>query len=256
MLADLLLSTQNNFQKFITWTSMRNFHNYLFLIMLGTLTPLSSMLAYADKSKQLPVSAYGHLPKFSQIELSPNGKKLAMLNNIQGSLFLTVLDLKTGNQKHILKSDNVKVTLNWHAWANDDVILFSAGYTSRQRTIKYTETRLYKYDLTSNKEMRLVVKPSANKKEISAQFQDNIISFLPEKPNKILMAIGYDKPNHPSVYEVNIKTNKRKRVRKYKSNIDDWYADQQGLVRIAYGVNDTRVLYRLYDANGKKQRDL
>ena len=79
MLADLLLSTQNNFLKFITWTSMRNFHNYLLLIVLGTLTSLLPMLAYADKSKELPVSAYGYLPKFSQIELSPNGKKLAMV---------------------------------------------------------------------------------------------------------------------------------------------------------------------------------
>jgi dipeptidyl aminopeptidase/acylaminoacyl peptidase len=224
--------------------------------LLFTLIIATSSLSYASTSKELPISAYGNLPAFSQIELSPNGENLAVIRNNNGSLVLTVINLNTGKQKYLLQADNLDVTLNWHTWASNDVILFSAGYTSKTRTIKYTETRLYKYDLSLNDKMRLVVKPRTSRNELYAQFQDTIISSLPNKPNKILMSIAYDRANLPSVYEVNLKTNKRKRIKTAKSDIHHWYADQQGNVRIAQGQDETKVFYRLYDTNGKKQRDL
>ncbi|WP_249118530.1 S9 family peptidase [Pseudoalteromonas sp. NEC-BIFX-2020_015] len=104
--------------------------------------------------------------------------------------------------------------------------------------------------------MSLVVKPRFSRGERTAQFQDNIISFLPEKENKILMAIDYDNANYPSVYEVDVRTGNKRRVKKFKSYIKDWIADQQGQIRIGYGLNGTRIFYRLYNSNGKIERDL
>ncbi len=229
--------------------------NVLATLLFSLLTTLSTQ-SYANANKELPISTYGNLPLFSQLELSPNGKNLAVVRNIKGELVLTVINLKTREQKNLLKADNLDVKLNWHTWASDDVIIFSAGYTSKNRTIKYTETRLFKYDLSLNDKMQLVVKPRKSRNEIYAQFQDSIISFLPEQPNKILMSIAYDRANLPSVYEVNLKTNKRKRIQSARTNIQHWYADQQGKVRIAQGKDETQIFYQLYDTKGNKQRDL
>ncbi len=229
--------------------------NVLATLLFSLITTLSTQ-SYANANKELPISTYGNLPLFSQLELSPNGKSLAVVRNIKGELVLTVINLKTREQKNLLKADNLDVKLNWHTWASDDVIIFSAGYTSKNRTIKYTETRLFKYDLSLNDKMQLVVKPRKSRNEIYAQFQDSIISFLPEQPNKILMSIAYDRANLPSVYEVNLKTNKRKRIQSARTNIQHWYADQQGKVRIAQGKDETQIFYQLYDTKGNKQRDL
>jgi dipeptidyl aminopeptidase/acylaminoacyl peptidase len=230
--------------------------SFLLFLTLTLLTYSSSALSYSQGAQVLPISAYGDLPQYNQVKLSPNGKNLALLKNINGSLFLIVVDIKTGAQQHILQSDNLKITLNWYTWANNDVLLFSAGYSSRQGSVKYTETRLYKHDLTSDEGMSLVVKPRVSRKENLAQFQDNIISLLPNEPDSILMAIDYDKANSPSVYKINLKTKQRLRIKKYKSYITDWYSDQQGKIRVALGKDETRIFYRLYDKNGEIVRDL
>ena len=228
----------------------------IFSILLFSLTITISSFSYASVSKELPISVYGNLPAFSQLQLSPNGKNLAAIKNIDGSLVLTVINLKTREQQYLLQADNIDVTLNWHTWASDDVILFSAGYTSKNYKIKYTETRLYKYDLSLKNGIQLAVEPRLSRDELQTPFQDNIISFLPDQPNKILMSIAYDRLNLPSVYEVNLKTNKRKRIKRSKSKITAWYADQQGKIRIGGGLDKKNIFYRLYDSDGSWLRDL
>lgn len=204
----------------------------------------------------LPISAYGDLPDTSRVSLSPDGKNLAMLKNSSGTLVLVIYNFETGETKYLLKADNISVILNWYTWANNDVILISTGYTSKQRDIKYTQTRLSRYDLSSDEGLTYLVKPNKGRREKNAQFQDNIISFLPDKPDKILVSIGYDVVNSPSVYEVDVRTQKRSRVRKNKSYVEDWFADQQGNIRIGYHRNETKIYYRLYDQAGRKIRDL
>lgn len=165
-------------------------------------------------------------------------------------------NFKTGDKRFLLKADNIDVVLSWYAWANDEVLLVSASYPTRQGSTKYTSTRLHKYDLTETDGLELLVKSNVRTNEHFAQFQDNVISFLPEQPDKILMAIDYDLANKPSLYEVNVRTNKRKRIKKAKSYSIDWFADQQGHARISYGRDETKIFYKLYDNDGNVIRDL
>jgi len=79
---------------------------------------------------------------------------------------------------------------------------------------------------------------------------------MPDEKDKILMAISFDKQNKPSLYEVNIRTKRRTRIKKAKGYIEGWTGDQQGRARISYNRNDTKVFYRLFNINGEKERDL
>lgn len=234
--------------------------NLKYFALLFTLTSLLSLPTYSyaklANAAPLPIAVYSSLPDTSQVQLSPDGNALAMIKNLDGTLVLMTYNLETGEKQYLLKADNIAVTLSWYAWANSDVLLVSAAYTSRTMNTKYTETRLYKYDLTTDEGLTRLVKPKNLKKEVNAQFQDNVISFLPEKPNKILMAIAFEKVNYPSVYEVDVRTKKRRRIKKFKSHTVDWFADQQGQIRIAYRQDETKIFYRLYDKNGEKKRDL
>ena len=230
---------------------------FLHTIILAFILTISAV-TLADESKvtPLPISTYGSLPETSQVRLSPSGEKIAMLKNIEGTLVLMTYNFKTKVKRHLLQADNIDVVLNWYAWANDDVLLISAAYPTRQGTTKYTSTRLHKFDLTKNDGLKRLVKSKPSKRERAAQFQDNIISFLPKQPDKILMAIDYDIANKPSLYEVNVRTNIRKRIKKFKSYAINWFADQQGNARISYGIDDTKIYYKLFDYEGNLIRDL
>ena len=222
-----------------------------FLLIISPITFASEM-----KLEPLPISTYGSLPETSQVKLSPNGEAIAFIKNTQGTLVLMTYSFKTKEKRYLLQADNVDVVLNWYAWANDDVLLVSAAYPTRQGSTKYTSTRLHKYDLSTNDGLKVLVKSRSSRNERVAQFQDNVISFLPDKPDHILMAIDYDMANKPSIYEVNVRTNVRKRIKKAKSYAIDWYADQQGHARISYGRDETKIFYKLYDNDGKVIRDL
>ncbi|WP_182440098.1 S9 family peptidase [Colwellia sp. RSH04] len=207
-------------------------------------------------SAPISLDAYGSLPAISQLKLSPNAKNLALIQNVKGNLVLMSIDLKTSEQRLVLQSDNVNVLLNWYTWANDDILLISAAYPTHRGTVKYTSTRLYKFDLTKPNEVELLVKPRGSRNEKVAQFQDNVISLLPEDPDNILMAIAFDSVNKPSVYKVNVRTKKRRRIERAKSFVTDWYADQQGNARISLHRDETNIFYKLYDQEGDFVRKL
>ena len=213
-------------------------------------------LSVADKASVLPVSAYGHLPMVSKVQLSPDGNRIAMLKNLKGNQVLMTYNLVNGESQAIFKSDNIKSTLNWYVWGNNDVLLISSGVLRTDGTTKYTTTHLYKFDISTDKEMTLLVKPKRSLKEKGTQFQDNIISLMPGEPDKILMAINFEHRSKASLYEVNIRTKERSRVKRFKTYIDDWYADQQGKPRITYKIDDTEISYKLFNTAGELERDL
>jgi dipeptidyl aminopeptidase/acylaminoacyl peptidase len=228
----------------------------LSLLNMITILIISLFIGKTVLAKPLPIDVYGSLPFVSQIKLSPNGNNIAMVNNYQGTLILTTYNFSSSTKKTVLQADNIDVVLNWYVWGNDDVLLVSAAYPTRRGSVKYTSTRLYKYDLSKDNKLKLLVKPKSGRKERAAQFQDNIISMLPDKPDKILMAIDFDTPNHPSLYEVDLRKKRRKRLKGSRSYIEDWYADQQGNPRITYGRDETQIFYKLFDNQGEKVRDL
>lgn len=236
-------------------------HTLLTLMIISTLIILcfytnNAKATEKNTVKPLPIKAYGSLPDINHVKLSPSGNAIAMIKNKDGILVLKTYNFITGESKAILQADNIDVVLNWYAWGNDDILLIGAAYPTRQRLTKYTSTRLLKYDISKDSKLKALVKPKENRNEHFAQFQDNVISMLPEQPDKILMAIDFETANRPSVYEVNIRTNKRKRIKSAKSYVTDWYADQQGRPRISYGQDETRIFYNLYDKNGDKIKEL
>lgn len=208
---------------------------------------LLSFVSLAQTTK-LPVSAYGELPYVSQPRISPDGKKIAYLRNVQGYLVLYVFDLTTQKDYPIAKTDNLEVYLNWFEWGNKDNLIYSVGTTLVERTIKYSISRLYKFDLAGKKEPELLIKQRKDDR-LEAQFQDDVISFMPDKPNKILVQVAFEVVNKPSVYEVDIESKQRSKRIRGKNSVDSWIADRQGNVRIAYNLDETTVSYQLYDQN-------
>lgn len=217
------------------------------------LTLILLLPLFTINAKTLTVESYASLPHVQDVKLSPDGKKLAYLNNFKGTLLLRVIDTTTNKDLPVIKSDNLNTILNWYEWGNNDVLLLGVSYTAKQRALKYTSTRLYKFDLASKKQKpERLISRRRGRESIEPQFQDNVISFLPNDNEHILVAADFDTINRPTVYKVNINTEKRKRVLRSKDNVKDWIADRQGNVRIAFGFDDTTIFYKYF---GDKSKD-
>ncbi|MBF7074462.1 S9 family peptidase [Glaciecola sp. MH2013] len=213
---------------------------------------------------QLPASAFASLPEYESVSLSPSGRKVAFVRNISEPEHLALLstfDLDTGKRFLLVKSDNDEVKLNWFRWANDETLVISAKFGSRERGTRYYQTRLMamRYDDQGVKP-KVLIKPrrasfgsSAGGNHMS-QFQDNVIDYLPDDPGHIMVAVDFDVPNMPSVYKIALKNGKKSRIEKGKRQIRSWITDQQSRLRIgvAYDYDDGDVsIYERKDNDAK-----
>ena len=196
------------------------------------------ILSQAGLANKLPHTYFSQLPAVTGPNLSPNGQQIALIENYQQPELsvLTTLDLNTGDKKYLVKSDNEKIKINWFTWANEKTLIVSVRFASKVRTVAFTETRLLAIDIDGKEaEQRNLIRPK-DKKHVS-QFQDNVISFLPDDPDHILVAIDLDIANLPSVYKLNVNTKKLSRIENGKMQIRNWMADRQGNVRLGEALD-------------------
>jgi dipeptidyl aminopeptidase/acylaminoacyl peptidase len=70
-----------------------------------------------------------------------------------------------------------------------------------------------------------------------SQFQDSIVSFLPDDPEHVLMELDLDVVNLPSVYKINVNSGRKSRITKGKMSVRSWMADRQGNLRLGEALN-------------------
>jgi dipeptidyl aminopeptidase/acylaminoacyl peptidase len=210
------------------------------LLLLITLLLVNS-ISYA---KELPVESFSQLPNHTQPSLSPSGNRIAYIRNYQDPqvAVLTTYDLTTGKRQFVVQSNNEESKISWFEWANEKTIIASVRYASRRNRVDVTETRLLAIDIDGEKSVqRKLINPNRfnkfGKSTHISQFQDDVVSFLPDQPDYILLALDKDIPNLPSVYKLNINTGSVTRLIKGKLHIRDWMADQQGTLRLGQAVN-------------------
>ena len=190
-------------------------------------------------SAELAVSSFSQLPSVSGLDLSPNGSQIAFIQNYTNPQIsvLTALNLLTGDKKYLVKSDNEDIKINWFRWANEKTLIVSVRFASKTGTVAYKETRLVAIDVDGKEaKQRNLIRAGANDNHVS-QFQDDVVSFLPDDPEHILIAIDLDIPNLPSVYKLNIYTRRKSRIEKGKMDVRDWMADRQGNLRLGQALD-------------------
>ena len=202
-------------------------------------------------ANELPIASFSQLPSISRPNLSPNGQVIAQIENyLEPELsVLTTLDLKTGEKKYLVQSDNEEIKINWFTWANEKTLIVSVRFASKVRTVAFTETRLLAIDVDGKEaEQRNLIRPRDNRDSRHIpQFQDNVISFLPKDPDHILVAIDLDTQNLASVYKLNVNNKKMQRLEKGKMEVRDWMADRQGNLRLGealdYNTGEASIRY-------------
>ncbi|PMG41103.1 S9 family peptidase [Shewanella sp. 10N.286.52.B9] len=202
-------------------------------------------------AQQLPLEAFASIPDVSHVTMSPNGKKIASLvrlntNEMKGSI-INILDIDTRESFYPLQTDNEKFVILSLQWASDDALLIKAKFPAVRYGTPTTETRLMKYSISKNKTSSIISSRSLKKFKWMPQIQSNIIDYLPNDKEKLLLGISGlgNKPNFESVININLNNGAFKFVQPAEPNIQDWITDRQHKVRIGIYHKDSQ--FRIYE---------
>jgi dipeptidyl aminopeptidase/acylaminoacyl peptidase len=217
---------------------------------------LFTLLSFGIFSKELPVESFSQLPSYIRPTLSPSGNKIAYIINYQSPeiALLTTVDLITGKKQHIVKSDNEERKIRWFTWVNEKTLLVSIVFAAKRYRTDTTETRLLAIDIDGDEPVqRQVVKTRRGVYDDGrvSQFQDSVVSFLPDDPEHVLIELDLDVANLPSVYKVNVNTGRKSRITKGKISVRSWMADRQGNLRLgealSYKTGEAAIRVRIGD---------
>lgn len=197
-----------------------------------------------------PVEVFASLPPIKSVSLSPDGTKAVILKAINDTYHVTITDLETRKSRMLMAAKPDEFLFNACNWANNKRIICSirsyivlkAGqlYAGSRwyRDGRTVATRLLAVNADGSDVMQLVppaVTKNFNKVVWNSPNQSNVISMMREDPNHILMQIARDDRIRPSVYKLNINTNKLERTLRYRDSVLFWYADSYGEIRFASG---------------------
>jgi len=214
------------------------------------LLSLFSSVLNAKPYQTVPLEIFYQGEKFSNLQLSPDGTHIIALVNVKEETAIITMNVKTGEIFYPAKTDNKEFKFNWIAWANNDRIIMSLRYDSRwNNSITYTQTRLLATDAKKSSKMIALMKPGREQLGWRSQFQDSVISFLPDDPQHILLGVDREMRGYQSVYKVNVYNGKLKRVQKYRTSTSTWIADQAGNIKAGskYNDKDQTVTLRVLD---------
>jgi dipeptidyl aminopeptidase/acylaminoacyl peptidase len=201
-----------------------------------------------------PLSDFARLPLIEQLVLSPDGQRIAGLMNHGNDTLVFVREL-VGDPtlRPILKTDNRSHRFSWLRWASNERLAVSASYASRRGWTELAETRLFSIKRDGSGLVNLVRElPFANGR--AAQFQDQVIDWLPEDGQHVLMQLAEDGSASPAVYKVHVETARRVPVHGPRTGVRQWLTDQQHRVRVGVKQDGARIDVLVCDPDGTNWR--
>ena len=215
---------------------------------------LLSLPAIAQQPEDIPIDTFAVLDGFTGAEISPGGTHLAYLYPLDDRYHLVVHEFESGENQVIPPIETLD--FRWIEWANQNTIVFSMSLPAS----RWLETRLLSLN-TDTSEVTALIKPAEMDKRLGSrtarsyfsepQIQDDVIDWMPDDPDYILVSLDEDFDARYEVRQVNIHTGDYKIFRKSIDGVQNWVADQDGDVRLGFGVRagDRRVVLR--DASGE-----
>lgn len=202
-----------------------------------------------------PAEAFGMLPRIHDAAISPNGEQIAAIVNFDGSYGVRVLTIGDDDEelRAMLLGEGVKPT--WIRWANDNRVLVSLWQSSLFEGVPISSSFIYTLD-ASKMEGDVLVRT----KQIMRQNNSNVVDFLEDDPDHILMAFSDEDQFVADVQRVNVNTGKYRRVKRGRKGIQSWYTDNRGEPRVGQGLSDRNSEERAWnltirDADGDTWRN-
>ena len=207
--------------------------------------------------RRMPISEIGTIPNTQQVQISPDGKRLAMTINDDGEEVYAVLDLTSDNPRPRVFASSGEFTeagdrtVGFYRWIGNDHVVFQLVSRENLFGSRGDLARLVSFDVNSGKMEPLVWRDSGGNASRILHVDHDTGTFLLERQN-----LGYSSgadQRRPEVVEVDVATGKFKRVQRPNLVVSSWFADGNGVVRGGYSYDpDTGEERMLYRSNGSE----
>jgi len=195
-----------------------------------------------------PAAAFFRDPVLSHLQLSPDGTQIAAIATVEGVQVLLVRPTFGGQLRLLAKLDEPGQSIRMVGWASDGRILVSVDMPHQLATgVRARQTRL------------LVVPVDGSTPEYLgrhwpyqqwSQFQDQIIAWLWDDPNHVLLNWWQPGEKGASVRRVDVTTGKLSPVVRSVPHVVEWAADHRGQVRAGWGASSNGTRMMLYARAG------
>jgi pimeloyl-ACP methyl ester carboxylesterase len=141
----------------------------------------------------------------------------------------------------------------------NDRLLVSVRFASRRDFVGTVETRLLAVKADGSAVINLTRNPSvagSMSGGVPSQIQDQVIDWLPEDGQYVLLQMPEPGDAAASVYKVNVDTGSRSSIKGAERNIRAWLTDAKHRVRVGVRNNDGDYEIRACDLDGKNWRTL
>lgn len=204
----------------------------------------------------LPVSAFASLPDVRGLTLSPNGRMIASIidvndENLSGTA-VSIFNIETGKKTYPVYTDNQKFVVQWIKWANDKKLLFSARFATVRYGTPVIETRLMMLDMETLDFESVIKEGYLRKMDRIPQFHDRIVDMMPDSEDEIMLALESSNPNISDLYVFNLENRRRTEVSRYMGRGNDWITDRQNNLRI--GIEFDETTYRIIHRGADEQK--
>lgn len=215
---------------------------------------VSTFAAVSAIAAPPPVEAFGKREQISDLSMSPDGKRYAALQWIKGEEVLIVFDMfaqDPGQRVRKLSLDasrRLEEKVESVYWLNNNTIALVFMFEDVRWGSLSGETRLLAVN-TDLTRMWPLPKP-VKEARYNSQLQHNVIDFLDDDPEHILMA--FDRRGYGgtlNVYRVTISTGGVEQLTLGGAKVAGYQTDQQGRVRLrwSYPSGKAQVHFRTPD---------
>lgn len=232
---------------------------WLATIAAGCLATQAGAQAPATPA-DIPAAAFAQLPLISGAALSPDGNYVSYLRPVDGRRHLIIQKIAS-DERPVVMPPLKNLEYDWARWANDERLVVSLSYSARRVFTETLETRLIGVNRDGTN-IEFIIKPGERSKTGSRlskvklpppQFQHNVIDWLPEEPNHILVSLDEDSDGREEVRKVNILDGDHDVVRDGTRGVQGWVVDQNHEIRLGYGYDNSKWLMRYRSVDGSWQ---
>ncbi len=232
------------------------------LALAGLLAePAIAATAPATSVPKLSVEAFAALPLVQQLALSPDGQKVAMMVNAEGSTTIAVQHLgPDGKRVGVMSTDNKQYSFNWFRWMGSDRLLVSTRFPARRASdfgdVPTTERRLVSANIDGSGLINLI-KPPRDSSTKPIQVQDRVLDFEPDDGRNVLLMLPDPDYNWgQAVFRVDVRTGERVRVHRARRDFVAWMVDRSHRVRLGLRVEDDTLEVHVCEPDGENWRKL
>lgn len=203
-------------------------------IIFALVITLAAISAAEDAPSGIPVKALFSNPAFSHLRLSTDGQRLAYVQSQNNLHVLVTKAVNDGDPVPIGMLDDPGTRVHWLEWANDKRLLVCLDSKDPVAIgVRGRRTRLLGVDHDGKNFDWLG-------KRLPVYDQDNIIHWMPEDSDGILMQVWPSGKAWPYVVRLDVRTGAQRTFHKSSHSIQRWFVDPNGNVRAGIAVKEKK----------------